>query len=135
MNKIGSFGPVVFVVSREATRTFDELRRTASSRWAKHELIGKKPLTQYIGPGLDTVSFTMRFLASARINPRKEMDALIKLERSGKAVPLIIGGKGMGTGLWIITGLDLGYEKIDARGNVIVGSASISLEEYVVKKK
>ncbi|MGO4376422.1 phage tail protein, partial [Paenibacillus sp. MCAF20] len=103
MSGLGSFGSIVFVVSAEELRTFDDFNRSSASRWAKHDVIGSRPLTQYIGQGLDTITFTMRFDAAYGLNPRKEMDALRNMERDAKAYALTIGGKGFGTGLWIIT--------------------------------
>lgn len=131
MNNIGYLGDVVFVVSEKTLRTFNEFTRSSASRWAKHEVLGKKPLTQWIGPGLDTVSFTMRFDARYGINPRKELDRLTTLEREGKALPLEIGGKGVGVGLWVITSLEQSWSNIDHIGNILVAMANISLEEYV----
>ncbi|MNC38642.1 Phage P2 GpU [compost metagenome] len=131
MSKIGSLGTVVFVVSPEAIRTFDGFTRNSAARYAKHEILGQQPKTQFIGPGLDTVSFTMWFDARYKLKPRKELDKLKEIERAGKALPLIIGGKGVGTGLWVITGLSQVWEKIDNVGNVLYATASVSLEEYV----
>lgn len=131
MSKIGSLGPVVFVVSPQAMRTFQEFARNAASRYAKHDIIQQKPKTQFLGPGLDTISFKMWFDARYGLNPRKELDKLTELERKGKALPLIIGGKGLGTGLWIITGLNQTWDKIDNVGNILHATATVSLEEYV----
>lgn len=41
MSKIGSLGPVVFVVSEGAIRTIDEFTRNTAGRWAQHDIIGK----------------------------------------------------------------------------------------------
>ncbi|WP_375104050.1 phage tail protein [Paenibacillus sp. RS8] len=131
MSKIGSLGPVVFVVSPEAIRTFQDFSRSAASRFAKHDIIMQKPKTQFLGPGLDTISFKMWFDVRYGLKPRKELDKLTELERKGKAIPLIIGGKGLGTGLWVITGLSQTWDKIDSAGNVHRATATVSLEEYV----
>lgn len=93
MSKIGNLGPIVFVVSPEAIRTFQEFTRASAGRWAKHEIIGQKPKTQFLGPGLDTISFTMWFDARYGLNPRKELDKLTEIDRAGKALPLIVGKK------------------------------------------
>lgn len=130
---IGALGNIAFVATAETLRTFSEFQRSSAGRWAKHERLGKKPLTQFLGPGLDTVSFTMRFDASYGINPRKEMDALSDLERSGKAMALTVGGKGVGVSLWGITSLSQSWDVIDNKGNVLVGTARISLEEYIAE--
>nr|WP_249529740.1 phage tail protein [Paenibacillus brevis] len=123
-------GSIVFTVTPDTIRTFTEFTRTSASRWANHEVLGKKPVSQFIGPGLDTVSFTMHLDVRYGINPRKELDALVELERSGKAMPLIIGGKGIGVSKFKITSLEQSWTEIDNRGNLLKASASITLEEY-----
>lgn len=131
MNKIGSLGPVVFVVSAGAIRTIDEFNRSQAGRWADHEIIGKKPKKQWLGPGLDSVSFSVRFSAAYGLKPRKELDRLTALERAGKALPLIIGRKSVGVALWVITNLSADWERLDSIGNVIDAKVNITLEEYV----
>lgn len=128
---IGALGDVVFVVSTDTIRTFDDFERTTESRWATHGIHLAKPKSEYLGPGLDTVRFTMRFDVTYGINPRKEMDALVELARSGKAVPLVIGGKGLGVNLWKVKSLKQKWLHIDNRGNVLVGEVEVELEEYV----
>ncbi|WP_217562799.1 phage tail protein [Paenibacillus sp. GbtcB18] len=128
---IGALGDIVFIATAETLRTFDEFKRSSASRWGKHEILGKKPKTQWVGPGLDTISFVMRFDVRYGVNPRKELDKLVATERSGKAMSLTIGGKGLGVGLWIITSLEQSWGTIDNQGNVLTATANISLEEYV----
>lgn len=128
---IGALGDVVFVVSADTIRTFEDFSRSTASRWAKHEIIGRKPKLEYIGPDTDTISFKMRFDVAYGMNPRKEMDALLELARSGKAVPLVIGGKGLGVNKWVVKSVTQNWVHVDNRGNVLVGVAEVTLEEYV----
>ncbi|MDR7318922.1 phage tail protein [Brevibacillus nitrificans] len=128
---IGSLGSVVFVASQATIRTIQEFTRNGGSRYAVHEILNQKPKAQWIGPGLDTVSFSMRFDASYGLNPRKELNQLVELERAGKALPLTIGGEGMGVYLWTITSLEQKWDHIDNQGNLLIASANISLKEYV----
>lgn len=130
MNQIATLGSVVFTVSEDLIRTFSDFSRTSAGRWANHEVIGKKPISQFIGPGLDTVTFSVRLDARYGINPRKELDALTELERSGKAMPLIIGGKGLGVNKFKITSLEQTWSEIDGQGNLLAATANITLEEY-----
>jgi len=131
MSQLGSLGPIVFIVSPNKIRTFDEFSRSSAGRWAKHDILGKKPLTQRIGPGLDTVSFSMRFDVKYGMNPRKELERLEKIDREGKALPFLIGGKSIGTGLWVITSLEQKWTSVDNNGNILVAAVNVSLEEYV----
>ncbi|WP_254848734.1 phage tail protein [Paenibacillus odorifer] len=131
MSKIGSLGPVTFVVSEGATRTIDDFTRNTAGRWAQHDIIGKKPKKEWLGPGIDSVSFSVQLDARLGLNPRKELDRLIELERAGKALPLIIGRKGVGTGLWVITDMSQAWDSMDNIGNVLTSTVNITLEEYV----
>lgn len=121
----------MFVVSADMIRTFENFSRSTASRWAKHEIMGQKPKTEFVGPDLDTISFKMRFDVMYGINPRKEMEALLDLARSGKAVPLVIGGKGLGMNKWVVKSVDQEWVYVDNRGNVLVGVVNITLEEYI----
>lgn len=131
MSRVGSFGAVVFQASPDLVRTFDEMTRTTAGRWANHEILGKKPKSQYIGPGLDQISFTMYFNALLGVNPRKEIDKLVEYDRSGKVSSLIVGGKKLGVGLWKITGMTQNLLTFDNKGTLLTASVSLTLEEYV----
>lgn len=131
MSKIGSLGPVVFVVAEGAVRTIEDFNRSASGRWAQHDILGKKPKKEFLGPGVDSVSFSVRFSAAFGLKPRAELDRLTELERAGKALPLIIGRKGVGVGLWVITSLSQDWTTLDNIGNVVDSQATLTLEEYV----
>jgi phage protein U len=128
---IGSFGDVVFVAGPTAIRTFTDFTRSSSGRWAKHEILGQKPKSQRIGPGLDSITFSMWFDARYGLDPRKELDALVAMERDGVAASLTIGGKGLGVDLWVITSLEQSWEQVDGQGNILFATANLTLEEYM----
>lgn len=133
--KLGSLGDVVFNTyfdgSKIKSRTFRNFQRTSTDRWAKNDIYMQKPSSQFIGPGLDTVTFDMTFSVSLGMNPRAEMDKLLAYSREGKVMPLIIGGKPLGVSKWKITGLTQTWEVVDKDGNLLKAGLNISLEEYV----
>lgn len=122
---------MVFEVSADKIRTFDGFTRESSDRWAAHEVIGQKPLSEFSGPGLDKVSFTMRLDAQYGINPRVEMENLLEMSRSGQVARLVIGGKPLGVDRWKITGLLQKWKVTDNQGNLLVAELDVTLEEYV----
>ncbi|RAV18837.1 phage tail protein [Paenibacillus contaminans] len=128
---IGSFGDVVFVATEDTIRTFTEFSRSAEGRWAKHDVIGRKPVSQFIGPGLDRITFTMVFDVSYGLNPREELDKLVVLEREGTAAALTVGGKGVGVDLWSISSFEQHWDRVDNRGNILYATANLTLEEYM----
>jgi phage protein U len=112
-------------------RTFDDFSRESSDRWAEHETIKQKPPSEFLGPGLDTISFTMRFDVRFGMNPRVEMEKLLIMSRNGQVETLIIGGKGLGVYKWYITSLKQKWQIVDNRGNVLIGVLDVTLKEYV----
>ncbi len=131
MAKIGSYGDIAFVVTPKVIRSFNEFVRTLSTRWGDHEVMLRKPKSQFLGPGLDTVTFSMYFAAWHGTKPRKEMDKLVEWMRKGKAGYLTIGGKKIGVGRWVITDMTQNWTFIDSKGNVLAGTVNLTLKEYV----
>lgn len=128
---IGTFGDVVFVASSEKIRTFDEFSRETAARWAIHEVHLRHPVPEYIGPGQDTINFTMYFDVRYGMNPRIELDRLLVMARSGTAATLTIGGSALGVSKWYIESVPQHYDYFDNRGKLLVGRAVVTLKEYV----
>lgn len=128
---IGAFGEINFLVSDDKIRTFDELTRTVSGRWVDHEILGKKPMTQYIGANLDEISFVMEFNAFYGLDVEYETDRIVKMVREGKAYPLTIGNKGLGMNKWTLRSAEIAYTTIDARGRMLIAGVNVTLKEYV----
>ncbi|MCY9764925.1 phage tail protein [Paenibacillus alvei] len=127
---IGAFGDVNFLVTNTKIRTYDDFVRHCQGRWAEHAIIGKKPLSQFIGPGLDTISFSMSFALAHGTDPRYETDRLIKMERSGKPFTLTIGNKKYGTYKWALTSLEVEDSKVDNKGKLLAAAVRVEMREY-----
>lgn len=131
MAVLGVFGDLVFEVSADKIRTFDELSRSAADRWETHAIIGIKPKSEFIGPGLDKISFTMIFDVSFGVDPRAEMDKVLLMSRNGQVNNLTIGNKGLGAYQWKITSVRQSWKVVDNQGNLLRGALDVELEEYV----
>lgn len=128
---LGQLGEITFEVSAKVVKTFQDLSRTEAGRWSTQDIVQRKPSLEFLGPGLGTVSFKMKFNAALGVNPRKETDNLIRMAREGKVVPFVLGGKRVGVAKWAVKSVDVDYKYVDNRGNVIIAEANVSLEEYV----
>lgn len=128
---IGALGDILFKVSAEDVNTFQDLSRSSSGRWAYHAIHMQKPKSEFLGPELDTISFTMQFEAGLGRNPRYDMEKLMKLTRKGEAVPLVIGGDPMGYYRWTVESTEQQYLRISSKGKVISGALSVTLKEYI----
>lgn len=127
---IGALGEIPFIVTQDVIRTVSDFKRSGASRWASHDVHLRKPVREFLGPGIDTISFTMRFDVRYGMNPRIELAKLVEYDRSGKVVPLIIGNGGLGVYMWTVTSVEQDWQYFDENGNCLVATANVTLEEY-----
>lgn len=102
MAEIGTLGEVVFTVSYDLVRTFQDYKRNSSARLQTHEIIGKKPVTEFLGPGLDSISFAIDLSAFKGVNPKEEAEKLRKIMQNGEYVNLVIAGSPVSNNKWVI---------------------------------
>lgn len=127
---IGYMGDVVFVVSDDYLLTPSNLQRSASSRWAQHDLILSKPVSQFVGPGLEEVAFDLQLIKDMGVDPQDQLKTLRKMRDTGAVFPLIIGGKPVTQNYWRIDSLSEGSNFYSASGKLIQTTVSIKLVEY-----
>jgi hypothetical protein len=129
---IGYFGKdIIFETSDQRILTFSDLTRETASRWGPHELIGIKPKTEYIGPGLDTISFTVDLNGNNGVKPRTEMDLWLAKARDGVAETFVIGDKPLGEDKWIVKSVSQAWNTVFNRGELFSGKLDVTLEEYI----
>lgn len=129
MAKIGTLGDIVFKVSQNTVRTFEDLQIESKTNYAKQTRHNKKPLLEFQYNDTDTASFSMYLSAYLGVNPMSMQNKIDKYRKKGKILTLIIGGKKYGT-KWVITGHSKGYKRYDGKGNLLIAESKISLEEY-----
>lgn len=126
---IGTFGPLTFETSEKKIRTFDAFKRKTTAKFGDHEIIGLKPKTEFIAPGLDDISFQVVFSAYLGLSPAKEIDQLREIVQKGEYHPLIIGGKTLGK--FVVESLSEAWKDVDNQGNLIHASMDVSMKEYI----
>ncbi len=128
---IGSLGDTVFEVSSREVRTFQGMSRTTSAKYASHEIIGSKPVLEYLAPDGEEISFSMQLSASLGVNPTEEANKLRELCEKGEAMYLILGNQTIGQNQWIIESVGESLDTVDNNGRVIITRLDITLKEYV----
>lgn len=128
---VGYFGNVVFEASRKKVLTFTGLKHDSTGRWEKHNVIGKKPISEFIGPDLDTISFTINLNGSNGVKPRHEMEKWTKMVNEGVADVLVIGHKALGKDKWAVKSVSEAWDVIFNRGELYSGKIDVTLEEYI----
>lgn len=123
---------MVFETSSERIKTFSEFKRSGSGRWGKHEIMLQKPTKEFIGPGDEQISFTVRFDVTFGVNPADEIYVLRFIRDQGIAVPLILNGRPVSyESLWVIETINESWTKIDNRGRLLAAEVELTLSEYV----
>lgn len=128
---VGSLGEIPFIVARGLVRTFSDYNREGSGRWAKHDLIGQKPVLEYLGEDIEKISFKMLLRADHGLNPENEVKKLRKMRDNGEVMVLMLADKPVGNNSWIIESIGESVTFWDAFGNAQSISIDISLQEYV----
>lgn len=128
---IGFYGDIIFETSDDRILTFVDMTRNTGSRWANHEVIGRKPATEFLGAGLDTLSFTIHMSGQHGTRPREEMDLWLRKARSGEANTMVVGTRRLGVDKWIVKSVSTVWNAVMNRGEVLSGNVDIELEEYV----
>ena len=128
---IGSFGDVIFETSDKKILTYKNFRRDGASRYSDHEVIGKKPSSEWLGPGNDTVSFEVSLNSKLGVDPDALIALFIKYNRDGYAFPLVIGPKTLGVDKWRMNSLGEVITQQGTSGEILSATLEISLAEYV----
>lgn len=129
---IGSFGKeIIFEVSDKTALTFRDLSRTVSGRWADHEASGAKPRSEFLGPGLQEVTFTVHLSAGLGVKPREVIRAVERMVEAGDAEYLVIGSSPVSTNPFRVTESSEAWNAVYHRGELVKADISLTLSEYV----
>lgn len=128
MAQIGSFGSLAFICSEKKVRTFSDLSRELAVRWAKHDLIGQKPVLEWVGEDLSSVSLKVRFDVSLGTVPKDGLDHLKRMMEDGLAKTLIIGGENLGR--YVIESIAEERRFHAGDGACLVAEATLNLTEW-----
>mgnify|MGYP002623338865 CR=1 FL=1 len=141
---VGYMGDIPFVTSRRYLLTFYDFNRDSEARWAKHNIIGDKPVMEFLGPDTENISMNISLRRDHGINVENMLDRLRKMRDTGEAFTLVLGSKvigsivqrllfkkkfGTNTGLWVLKGLKE-TTKHWAGGNQNIVDVTVTLEEY-----
>lgn len=127
---VGFLGGTPFLVSSHYVYTFDDYQRSASARYATHEIIGKKPLLEFLGPDTESISFKIKLRSDHGLSPRVELDKLRKYRDSGKVLTLILGGRVVGKTRWVIESIGETVNFWSRTGQILSCDVAITLKEY-----
>ena len=128
--QVGSMGDIPFVVSYGKIRTFSDYGRSGSGRWVKHDLIGRKPVMEFLGPDVEKVSMKIQLRTDHGINPESELGRLRKMRDTGAVFPFILGGARVSDNYWLLEDIGENVSYWRAGGKILSVSVDITLTEY-----
>lgn len=131
MAQVGCLGDIVFTVSSNVVETIDNVQWSGSVRFTEHQRHNTNALTEFTGIDADTMSFDMVLSAYLGVDVMAELVKIWTYERSGRALPLVLGDKGYGKYRWTITSHKIKFQTYDKRGALTGATVSVSLLEYL----
>lgn len=131
MGLIGNLGSIItFETSDRRILTFKSFKKEVSANYTEHNRFSQKPQSEFTGAGLATVSFDITLNASFGVKPRAVMEAIEQAVETGRAETLVIGGRQIGTGKWVITSMSESWDYMYAGGELVAAKMSLTLKEY-----
>ena len=124
---IGALGNIAFEASDKRIRTFRDFQRKRTVKFAEHLVLDGKPKLQYVGEGLDEISFACAFSVFLGANPTDEIQALEKL--NGAPQKLVVGPVVFGD--FVVEQVDEDWKRHDGRGRLLDAVVNLTLKEYV----
>lgn len=127
---VGYMADIVFVTSADYMLTPKNYERQSAGRWSEHDLLMRKPVSQFGGAGLEKLSFSIILDLFHGISPDKQLKKLRKMRDTGAVFPLIIGGKPVTQNYWRLDSLKEGNIYWTPLGNIQCCEVQVELTEY-----
>lgn len=133
-SKIGSFAGITFEISSKKVLTFNDMRRSETTRWTVHDIMGKKPLVEYNGPGQESISFRVIFKSNLNVDPWRKIKKFREFQHKGKVGALMLGKKTIANSKFYIEDMQEVYKHIDNKGVIHTIECDLTLKEYPATK-
>jgi len=130
MASMAQWGDITFQVNSDRVFTFRKMKRTYSTRWAGHEILGDRPKMEFQGPGMDEITIEVVLDAELGVNPRDTMQLFHDAAKRGEVNHFYVGGKRVAENKFYIAGGTESWNEIWNEGELIRASASLTFGEY-----
>lgn len=130
MGRLGVFGDVVFETSDTRILTFTNFNRSGTSRWADHEIIGRKPIREFLGPGLEEIKFSIHLSQHLGVNVNVELNKLRRIRDKGETRGIILGESFISKSLWTLEEIREVHKTYNGKGIIINADVDLTIKEY-----
>ena len=127
---VGSYMGRVFTVSSQRILTPSNLKGSAGSDWANHEIIGKKARSQWVGPKLKKLHHGPPSALTGRRKPRSTLDYFQRAAESQMVDWFIIGGRPISDNPFKLVSVSDEWDTVLGGGALIECRVSLTIEEY-----
>lgn len=127
--QVGCLGDIAFQVSADTVRTISDMTWSGSANYATHSRHLADALVEFTGLAPDTISFDITLSAYLGVSPMADIVKIWDYERSGRALPLVLGSKAYGKYRWVIKSHKIKMQTFDGHGNLTSATVSLSLTE------
>ena len=127
---LGSYGDIIFTVSRNQVLTPNSIDIDCSSKTEEHDNLGEVAYTEFLHRNLRNVSFNVKLLSTLVNIP----DTILKLEKiceNGEFYPLILGGKPLSEHGFMLINFKEGIKSTLGNGELEIVECSLTLKEYI----
>lgn len=131
---LGYLGDIQFNVSSKQVLTFQDLSHSSSAKFHNHEIIGQKPLSEFLGCDLDKITLSIELNSSLGVNIKSQLEKITKYEQSGQPLDFVIGSEPFGQDKWIIESTGRAYDIIYSNGACTSLKLDLNLAEYISDK-
>ncbi len=128
--QIGSYGAIVFEVSSSRVFTAGNMTRDSTSNWATHDKIEGKARSQYLSPGLKSVTLDVQLRADYGVPPAETLETLHSIAEGRNVYSLIIGGVPQAKNPFKLVSCAERANKSLPSGELFSATATLTFEEY-----
>ena len=110
--------------------TFRKMKRSYTARWNDHNIIGKRPKAEFMGPDFDEITIEVILDAELGVSPRATMKKFRSAAKKGKVAYFYVGGSKVATYKFRIMQGTENWNEIWNNGELVRATASLTFKEY-----
>ncbi len=127
---IGTLGNIVFEVTADSVLTWQSAQTTSPARWVQHQPIAQAPVTEFLGVGLRTQTFSVYLSADLGIDPAEFIGEIEEARLSGAVLALVVGDVVHGANGWVVKSFTEAWDQTESNGVRSVVTVNLTLDEY-----
>lgn len=130
MAAMAQWNGIVFKVNSRQVFTFKNMKRSYSTKWAAHDIIGRRPRMEYQGPEMDEMTIEVMLDAEHGVRPRKTMLKFQIASHHGDAANFYIGGRKVSKYKMYLASGSENWKQIWNKGELVRATATLTFREY-----